>query len=134
MMLMIYFTKINFFTLVFIKIQFLHWNLFIEFFLLKTLLSKLIFTTNLDWVIFKTIFFGIRLTTYSTISNFLSWRYLRFYTMEECTRGIFFWVKLTFSYQTFVRRLLCVIFLICEYFCPLYARFSSLYLLQVCLC
>jgi hypothetical protein len=59
----------------------------LKFFLSKTLLLKSIFSTDLNWIIFKT---NIGLTAYSIISNFLFWRYLRLYTFEDYTRKYFY--------------------------------------------
>jgi len=70
---------------VFIETEFPCWNSFIEFFFLKILLLKPIFTTSLNWIIFKTSFFWIGLTIHSTIFNFISWRYLRLSTFENYT-------------------------------------------------
>jgi hypothetical protein len=107
-----------------LKVNFIETCILLEFYqnqifptifpLLKTFLLKPIFTTGFRLCIFKTDFLGIRLTSCSTVLNFLSWRYLRFYPFVDCTKE-FFCSKFFFSCHTFVRRILCVVFSFCMF-------------------
>jgi hypothetical protein len=84
---------------------------------------------------FKTNFCGIGLIAYSTIFLFFFLKVLKALYLWNWI-GDFFWNKLTFFCHTFVCRSSMSFFFLCmlQIFYCLYARSSSLYLLEVYFC
>jgi hypothetical protein len=89
---------------------------------IENLMTKTDFYYQFRMCIFRTNFFGIRLTICSTISNFLFWRYLRLCPFVDCIGNII-WSKIIFIVIFFYREVLCVVlsFICFEYYHFLYA-------------
>ncbi len=91
-----------------IEPKFPYQNSFTKFSLLKTLLSKLVLTTSLNWVIFRTNFLGIGLIANSIVFFFLEVQKVHY--LWGLYRGIFYGINYLFPTIVLYVEVLCVVF------------------------